>query len=174
MGGNTETAILAGGCAWIMQQLLRQPEGVVSTRTGFMGGENENPTEEDDGGHAEVVEVVFDTERLSYRGLLEVFFQVHRPDLDESTVGSLYRSEIFYTSPEQQRVAEEMIGDVDASRHWPGKTVTKISEGTVFWEMAPEDQDYLLRFPHGCEPPFPQQGDTSENLAELAQPLSTA
>jgi peptide-methionine (S)-S-oxide reductase len=171
MGDNTETAILAGGCAWIMQQLLRHPEGVIFTRTGFMGGENEDPTEENSGGHAEVVEVVFDPERLSYRGLLEVFFLVHRPDLDEGIVGSLYRSEIFYTNPEQRRVAEEMIHDVDASGHWLGRTVTRISEATVFWEMRPEDQDYLLRFPHGCKPPFPRQDDASDYLAE---PLSTS
>src|SRR5689334_10364708 len=113
--GNRETAFLAGGCAWIMQQLLRHPEGVVSTRTGFMGGRGENPTDESDGGHAEVVEVVFDPDRLSFRGLLEVFFQVHRADLDEDIVGSLYRSEIFCTSPEQRTVAEQMIVDVDAS-----------------------------------------------------------
>src|SRR5215467_15724725 len=112
MGGNTETAVLAGGCAWIMQHLLRQPEGDISTRTGFMGGENENPTEENSIGHAEVVEVIFDPVRLSYRGLLEVFFQVHRADLDEAIVGSQYRSEIFYTSPGQRRVAEETIRDV--------------------------------------------------------------
>lgn len=174
MGDNTETAILAGGCAWIMQQLLRHPEGVISTRTGFMGGENQNPTEENNGGHAEVVEVIFDPERLSYRELLDVFFLVHRPDLDEGIVGSLYRSEIFYTRPEQRAVAEEMIRDVDASEHWLGKTVTKISEARVFWEMGPEDQDYLLRFPRGCKPPFPRQDDTSENLAERAQPLSTS
>lgn len=98
-----------------MQQLLRHPEGVISTRTGFMGGANENPTEENHGGHAEVVEVVIDPERLSVRGLLEVFFLVHRPDLDEAIVGSLYRSEIFCTNPEQRAVAEEMIHDVDAS-----------------------------------------------------------
>jgi peptide-methionine (S)-S-oxide reductase len=174
MGGNTEVAILAGGCAWIMQQLLRHPDGVISTRTGFMGGENENPTEENDGGHAEVVEVVFNPERLSYRGLLDVFFQVHRPDLDEGIVGSLYRSEIFCTSKEQRRLAEEMVRDVDASGHWPGKTVTKVAEASVFREMGPEDQDYLLRFPHGCKPPFPRQDETSEDLAELAQPLSTS
>jgi peptide-methionine (S)-S-oxide reductase len=160
----TEIAFLAGGCAWIMQQLLRTPEGVISTRAGFMGGENENPTEEDDGGHAEVVEVVLDPERLSYRGLLEVFFQVHRPDLAEGVVGSLYRSEIFCTSVEQHRTAEEMIRDVDRSGHWLGKTVTRISAAGVFWEMGPEDQDYLLRFPQGCPPPFPRQ-DTS-GLAE--------
>jgi peptide-methionine (S)-S-oxide reductase len=163
----TEIAFLAGGCAWIMQQLLRTPEGVISTRTGFMGGENENPTEEDDGGHAEVVEVVFDPERLSYRGLLEVFFQVHRPDLAEGLVGSLYRSEVFCTSVEQRRTAEEMIRDVDRSGHWLGKTVTRVSAAGTFWEMGPEDQDYLLRFPHGCPPPFPRQ-DTS-GLAEPAR-----
>ena len=167
MGDNAETAVLAGGCAWIMQQLLRHPEGVISTRTGFMGGENDNPTEENNIGHAEAVEVIFDTVRLSYRGLLEVFFQVHRADLDEGIVGSQYRSEIFYTSPEQRRVAEEMIRDVDASGHWPGKTVTKVSEAVVFWEMGPEDQDYLLRFPHGCKPPFPRQDDKSDNLPRL-------
>src|ERR1700712_1041350 len=99
MGDNAETAVLAGGCAWIMQQLLRQPEGVISTRTGFMGGENDNPTEDDNIGHAEVVEVIFDPARLSYRGLLEVFFQSHRADLDDVIVGSEYRSEIFCTTP---------------------------------------------------------------------------
>ncbi len=168
MGDNAETAVLAGGCAWIMQQLLRHPDGVISTRTGFMGGKNDNPTEEDDGGHAEVVEVIFDPERLSYRGLLEVFFQVHRADLDESVVGSLYRSEIFCTSPEQRTVAEEMIRDVDASGHWPGKTVTTISKAAVFWEMEPEDQDYLMRFPHDCKPPFPQQNEKPENVTASA------
>jgi peptide-methionine (S)-S-oxide reductase len=168
MGDNAETAVLAGGCAWIMQQLLRQPEGVISTRIGFMGGESDNPTEATSNGHAEVVEVVFDPVRLSYRGLLEVFFQAHRADLDEGVVGSLYRSEIFYASPEQRRVAEEIIRDVDASGHWLGKTVTKVSEAAVFWEMPAEDQDYLLRFPHGCKPPFPRQDDKSENVTALA------
>jgi peptide-methionine (S)-S-oxide reductase len=169
MGDDAETAVLAGGCAWIMQQLLRHPEGVISTRTGFMGGANDSPTEEDNVGHAEVVEVVFDPVRLSYRGLLEVFFQVHRADLDEGTVGSPYRSEIFCTSAEQRRTAEEMVRDVDASGHWPGKTVTNISEAVVFWEMEPDDQDYFVRFPHGCKPPFPRQDD-SENLPAPAKP----
>ena len=169
MGDTTETAVLAGGCAWIMQQLLRHPDGVISTRAGYMGGANDNPTEEDNVGHAEVVEVVFDPERLTYRGLLEVFFQVHRADLDVDTVGSEYRSEIFCTSPEQHSVAEEMIRDVDASRHWPGKTVTEISEASAFWEMEPEDQDYFLRFPHGCKPPFPRQAaDAPETLPTTA------
>jgi peptide-methionine (S)-S-oxide reductase len=161
MGDNTETAILAGGCAWIMQQLLRHPEGVIATRTGFMGGENDNPTEDCNVGHAEVVEVVFDPERISYRGLLDVFFQTHRADLGQDVVGSEYRSEIFWTSPAQRRVADELIRDVDASGHWPGKTVTAISEAGRFWEMAPEDQDYFQRFPHGCKPPFPRQNEDS-------------
>jgi peptide-methionine (S)-S-oxide reductase len=167
MGDDTETAVLAGGCAWVMQQLLRHPDGVISTRTGFMGGENDDPTDADNVGHAEVVEVIFDPERLSYRGLLELFFLVHRADLDGDVVGSQYRSEIFYRSQEQRRVAEEVVRDVDASAHWPGRTVTKISEAVQFWEMGPEDQDYLLRFPHGRTPPFPRQGDTSGNRPAL-------
>ena len=162
MSNDVETAFLAGGCAWIIQQLLRSPDGVIASRVGFMGGEGDNPTEEDPRGHAEVVEVTFDRARLPYRGLLEVFFQVHRPDLDEGVVGSLYRSEIFCTSWEQRRVAEEMIRDVDASGHWPGKTATKVSEAGVFWEMGPEDQDYFQRFPHGCKPPFPRQSGEAE------------
>ena len=99
MADSAETAFLAGGCAWIMQPLLSHPAGVVSTRTGWMSGDGDNPTEDDPGGHAEVMRVVFDPERLSYRGLLEVFFQVHRADLDEAVVGCIYRSEIFYTEP---------------------------------------------------------------------------
>jgi len=160
MSPQSETAILAGGCAWIMQQLLRQPDGVLSTRTGWTGGTGDNPTGENDGGHAEVVEVVFDPQRLSYRGLLEVFFLVHRPDLDPGVVGTIYRSEIFYTSVEQRAVAEQMIRDVDASQHWLGKTVTRITAAGRFWEMEPEDQDYLQRFPSGCEPPFPRRDRT--------------
>lgn len=167
MRDNAETAVLAGGCAWVMQQLLRHPEGVITTRTGFMGGENVSPTEENNVGHAEVVEVIFDPTRISYRGLLEVFFQVHRADLDESVVGSQYRSEIFFTSTEQREVAETMIRDVDASGHWPGKTVTKISKALEFWEMGPEDQDYFLRFPDGCKPPFPRQDEESPKSSPL-------
>jgi peptide-methionine (S)-S-oxide reductase len=161
MSDKAETAILAGGCSWIMQQLLRHPDGVVSTRVGWTGGEGDNPTEEDPQGHAEAVEVVFDPERLSYRDLLEYFFQVHRPDLGEDLVGSIYRSEIFYASEEQRRVAEETIADVDASGHWLGKTVTEISEAGRFWEDPAENQDYFQRFPvypEGSKPPFPRHG----------------
>jgi peptide-methionine (S)-S-oxide reductase len=160
MSENAETAVLAGGCAWIMQQLLRHPDGVISTRIGWSGGHGENPSEENPGGHAEAVEVVFDPERLSYRQLLEYFFQVHRADLGEHLVGSIYRSEIFYTSDEQRQVAEEMIRDVDASGHWPGKTVTRISEAGRFLEDGPDDQDYFLRYPdypEGSKPPFPRR-----------------
>ncbi len=160
-----ERAILAGGCAWIMQQLLRHPRGVISTRVGWTGGEGDAPTEEDPQGHAEAVEVVFDPARLSYRELLEYFIQVHRADLGKDVVGSIYRSEIFYTSEEQRRVAEETIADVDASGHWLGKIVTEVSEAGRFLEDPAEHQDYFLRFPdypEGSKPPFPR---TSANAA---------
>jgi peptide-methionine (S)-S-oxide reductase len=164
MHDHAETAYLAGGCTWIMQPLLSLPRGVISTRTGFMGGETPDPTDEDAAGHAEVVEVVFDPATLTYRGLLEVFFQAHRPDLDENVVTSMYRSEIFYTDPEQRRVAIATIRDVDASGHWPGRTATNISEAAEFWPDAPDDQDYLSRFPVGCKPPFPRQDVQSESV----------
>jgi peptide-methionine (S)-S-oxide reductase len=155
MSDKAETAVLAGGCFWIMQELLRDRDGVISTRVGWTGGENENPTEENNSGHAEAVEVVFDPERISYRDLLEYFFQVHRPDLGEDLVGNGYRSEIFHTSEEQRRVAEETIRDVDSSGHWPGRVVTEISEAGRFWEAEAGDQDYFRRYPDGCPPPFP-------------------
>jgi peptide-methionine (S)-S-oxide reductase len=158
MSDSAETAVLAGGCFWIMQQLLRDCDGVISTRVGWTGGENDNPTEENNSGHAEAVEVSFDPERISYRGLLEFFFQVHRADLDEHLVGSAYRSTVFCTNQEQRQVAEETIRDVDASGHWPGKVVTEVSEAGPFWEAQAEDQDYFQRYPEGCPPPFPRQG----------------
>jgi peptide-methionine (S)-S-oxide reductase len=151
---NTETAILAGGCYWIMQQLLRDPDGVISTRVGWTGGKGDNPTEENPQGHAEAVEVLFDPERIPYRDLLEWFFSIHRADLGEHVVGSSYRSEIFYTTDEQRQIAEATILDVDASGHWPGKVVTKISEAGPFWEAVVEDQDALQRYPDGS--PFPR------------------
>lgn len=106
--------------------------------------------------HAETVGVVFDPGRISYRELLEYFFLIHRPDLGEDVVGSGYRSEIFYLSDEQRRVAEGTIPAVDASGHWPGKVVTKISEAGPFWESEAEDQDYLQRYPDGCTSPLPR------------------
>jgi peptide-methionine (S)-S-oxide reductase len=149
MNDDTETAVLAGGCFWIMQQLLRDRDGVISTRVGWTGGENDNPTEEDNSGHAEAVEVVFDPARISYRDLLEFFFRIHRPDLGEHLVGSAYRSEIFHTTDQQRKVAEQTIPDIDASGHWPGKVVTEISEAGRFWEAEAEDQDYFQRYPSG-------------------------
>ena len=157
MSDNTEAAVLAGGCYWIMQQLLRHPDGVISTRVGWTGGEGDSPTEENPQGHAEAVEVVFDPEQLSYRDLLEWFFSVHRPDLGEDLVGSSTRSEIFYSTDQQRQIAETTIPDVDASCHWPGKVVTKISEAGPFWEAVPEDQDALQRYPDACPFPAPRR-----------------
>jgi peptide-methionine (S)-S-oxide reductase len=149
MSQNTETAILAGGCFWPAQELLRHREGVLSTRAGYTGGQNDHPTDDNHPGHAEAVEVVFDPERTSYRDILEFFFQIHRPDLGEGLVGSDYRSEIFYTSDEQRQVAVATIADADASRLWFGKVVTKVSEAGRFWEAEAGDQDYLQRYPDG-------------------------
>ena len=152
MTDNTETAILAGGCFWGMQELLRDRDGVISTRVGYSGGEVPNATYRNHKGHAEAVEIVFDPQRISYRDILEFFFQIHDPttrDRQGNDIGSSYRSEIFYTTDEQRRVAEETIADVDASGLWPGKVVTEVSEAGPFWEAEPEHQDYLQRYPYG-------------------------
>jgi len=147
MSQNTETAILAGGCFWPAQELLRHRDGVLSTRAGYTGGQNDYPTDDNHPGHAEAVEVVFDPERTSYRDILEFFFSIHRPDLGERLVGSDYRSEIFYTSDEQRKVAVATIADADASGLWPGRVVTKVSEAGRFWEAEAGDQDYLRGYP---------------------------
>jgi peptide-methionine (S)-S-oxide reductase len=157
MSDNSETAILAGGCFWPAQELLRHREGVISTRVGYSGGQNDNPTDGNHPGHAEAVEIVFDPERISYRALLEFFFQIHRPDLGEDVVGSSYRSEIFYTTDEQRQVAEETIANLDAAGLFPGKVVTEISEACPFWEAEAEDQGYLQRYPDGYTF-FPRSG----------------
>jgi peptide-methionine (S)-S-oxide reductase len=160
MTDTTATAILAGGCFWGVQELLRQRDGVISTRVGYAGGENENPTYGNHPGHAEAVEIVFDPERISYRDLLEFFFQIHDPTTrgrQGNDVGSDYRSEIFYTSDEQRRVAEDTIADVDASGLWPGKVVTEVSAAGPFWEAEPEHQDYLQRYPRGYNCHFPRR-----------------
>jgi len=133
MSDRAATAILAGGCFWPAQELLRHRDGVISTRVGYTGGENDNPTDGNHPGHAEAVEIVFDLDRISYREVLEFLFQIHRPDLDERLVGSSYRSEIFYTTDEQREAAEDTIADADASGLRPGKVVTKISEAGPFW-----------------------------------------
>src|SRR5215203_1905882 len=161
MSDNAETAILAGGCFWGVQELLRQREGVISTRVGYTGGENDNPTYRNHPGHAEAVEIVFDPERISYRDILEFFFQIHDPttkDRQGNDIGSSYRSEIFYTSDEQRQVAQDTIADVEASGLWPGKVVTEISDAVPFWEAEPEHQDYLQRYPNGYTCHFPRPG----------------
>jgi peptide-methionine (S)-S-oxide reductase len=161
MNDNTETAILAGGCFWGVQELLRHHDGVISTRVGYTGGQNDNPTYRNHPGHAEAVEIVFDPERISYRDILEFFFQIHDPttkDRQGNDIGSSYRSEIFYTSDEQRQVAQNTIADVDASGLWPGKVVTEVSEAVPFWEAEPEHQDYLQRYPNGYTCHFPRPG----------------
>jgi peptide-methionine (S)-S-oxide reductase len=152
MTDHTETAILAGGCFWGAQELLRKRDGVISTRVGYTGGEVPNATYQNHDGHAEAVEIVFDPERIPYRDILEFFFQIHDPttkDQQGNDVGTSYRSEIFYTSDDQRQVAEETIADVDASGLWPGKVVTQVSEAGSFWGAEPEHQDYLQRIPNG-------------------------
>lgn len=147
-----ETAILAGGCFWGMQQLLRRRPGVVSTRVGYSGGDVPNATYRNHGNHAEAIEIVFDPAKISYRQILEFFFQIHdptTPNRQGNDRGSSYRSAIFYTNDEQRRIAEATIADVEASGLWPGKVVTEISPAGPFWEAESEHQDYLERFPSG-------------------------
>ena len=149
---STEKAILAGGCFWGMQDLIRQQPGVVSTRVGYSGGDVPNATYRNHGSHAEAIEIVFDPARTSYRQLIEFFFQIHDPSTENrqgNDRGTSYRSAIFYTSPEQKQVAEDTIADVDASGLWPGKAVTELAPAGDFWEAEPEHQDYLQRYPEG-------------------------
>jgi methionine-S-sulfoxide reductase len=152
MTGTTETAILASGCFWGAQQLLRRRPGVISTRTGYSGGDTPNASYRNHGDHAEAVEIVFDPEQITFRDLLEFFFQIHDPstkDRQGNDVGRSYRSAIFYTSDEQKRVAHETIADVDASGLWPGAVVTEVASAGPFWEAEEEHQDYLEKYPAG-------------------------
>ena len=156
-----ERAILAGGCFWGMQDLIRKLPGVQSTRAGYTGGEVQNATYRNHGSHAEAIEIEFDNEVISYRGILACFFQIHDPgtiDRQGNDRGASYRSEIFYTSSAQKVVAEQTIKDVDASGLWPGPVVTRISEASDFWEAELEHQDYLQRIPHGYTCHFPRPG----------------
>jgi peptide-methionine (S)-S-oxide reductase len=158
---DSERAVLAGGCFWGMQDLIRKLDGVVSTRVGYSGGDVPNATYRRHGTHAEAIEVVFDPARMSFRTLLEFFFQVHDPTTKNrqgNDVGMSYRSAIYYTSPEQKRVAEDTIADVDASGLWPGKVVTEVAPAGPFWEAEPEHQDYLERIPNGYTCHFVRPG----------------
>jgi peptide-methionine (S)-S-oxide reductase len=148
----TERAVLAGGCFWGMQDLIRKRPGVISTRVGYSGGDVKNATYRNHGTHAEAIEVIFDPEKLSYRRLLEFFFQVHDPTTKNrqgNDMGTSYRSAIYYTSEAQKEVAEDTIDDVNASGLWPGKVVTELAPVGDFWEAEPEHQDYLERIPNG-------------------------
>ena len=152
MTARTETALLAGGCFWGMQELIRAMPGVVSTRVGYSGGDVPNATYRNHGTHAEAIEIVFDPDKLSYREILEFFFQIHDPSTKNrqgNDLGTSYRSAIFYTDDEQKRVAEDTIADVDASGLWPGKVVTEVSPAGPFWQAEPEHQDYLQHYPTG-------------------------
>ena len=152
MSNEPETAILAGGCFWGMQDLIRKRPGVLSTRVGYTGGENPNATYRNHPGHAEAIEIVFDPGQLSFRELLEFFFQIHDPTTKNrqgNDMGTSYRSAIFYTTEEQREIAEHTIAAVDASALWPGKVVTEVTPAGPFWEAEPEHQDYLERYPYG-------------------------
>lgn len=148
----TERAVLAGGCFWGMQDLIRRQPGVISTRVGYTGGRVKNATYRNHEGHAEAIEIMFDPAKTDFRTILEFFFQIHDPttlNRQGNDLGTSYRSAIFYTTDEQKRIAEDTIADVEASGLWPGKVVTEIAPAGEFWEAEPEHQDYLERYPDG-------------------------
>jgi peptide-methionine (S)-S-oxide reductase len=152
MAGQTERAILAGGCFWGMQDLIRKIPGVIATRVGYTGGDVPNATYHSHGTHAEAIEITFDPAIASYRTLLEFFFQIHDPttrNRQGNDLGASYRSAIYYVDDKQKRIAEDTIADVNASSLWPGKAVTEVAPAGPFWEAEPEHQDYLERFPDG-------------------------
>ena len=161
MTTSTERAVLAGGCFWGMQDLIRRKPGVISTRVGYSGGDVRNATYRHHGTHAEAIEIIFDPATISYREILEFFFQIHDPTTKNrqgNDMGMSYRSAIYYTSAEQKRVAEDTIADVDASGLWPGKVVTEVAPVGDFWEAEPEHQDYLEKIPNGYTCHFVRPG----------------
>lgn len=148
----TERAVLAGGCFWGMQELIRKMPGVVSTRVGYTGGDVPNATYRNHGTHAEGIEITFDPAMISYRRLLEFFFQIHdptTPNRQGNDRGPSYRSGIYYVSEAQRLEAIETIKDVEASGIWPGKVVTELAPAGPFWQAEPEHQDYLQKYPSG-------------------------
>ncbi len=157
----TERAVLAGGCFWGMQDLIRKLKGVQTTKCGYTGGDVANATYKNHGTHAEALEIVFDNKLISYREILSWFFQIHDPstlDRQGNDQGSAYRSEIFYTTDEQKTNALKTIDDVNACGLWPGAVVTKVSPISDFWDAEPEHQDYLERFPNGYTCHYPRAG----------------
>jgi len=156
-----ERAVLAGGCFWGVQDLVRRMPGVIATRVGYSGGEVANATYRNHGNHAEAIEIIFDPAKISYRALLEFFFQIHDPttlNRQANDRGVSYRSAIFYTSDEQRKIAEDTILDVEASGLWPAKVVTEVTPAGDFWEAEPEHQDYLERIPNGYTCHFVRPG----------------
>ncbi len=155
----TERAVLAGGCFWGMQDLIRKLPGVIETRVGYTGGDVPNATYRNHGTHAEAIEIIFDPEMISYRRILEYFFQIHDPttrNRQGNDYGSSYRSAIYYVNDEQKRTAEDTIADVNASGLWPGKAVTEVEPVGDFWQAEPEHQDYLERYPDGYTCHYPR------------------
>lgn len=152
----TETAILAGGCFWGMQEILRKIPGVIKTTVGYTGGDVPNPTYElvctHTTGHAEAVEIVFDPAKLSYEQLLGFFFRMHDPttlNRQENDIGDQYRSAIFYTSDEQKQIAERVKAQVDKSGKWKNPVVTEITKASTFYPAEAYHQDYLEKHPDG-------------------------
>ena len=169
----TERAVLAGGCFWGMQDLIRKLPGVESTRVGYTGGDVKFATYRNHGTHAEGIEILFDPSKTSYRALLEFFFQIHDPttkDRQGNDRGSSYRSAIYYVNDEQKAFAEDTIADVNASGIWPGKVVTEVEPVSDFWEAEPEHQDYLERIPNGYTCHFPRSSwDLPKRAATAAE-----
>ena len=171
MTGRLERAVLAGGCFWGVQELVRNMDGVVKTRVGYTGGDVPNATYRNHGTHAEGIEIWFDPDRMTYRRLLEFFFQIHdptTPNLQGNDRGLSYRSAIYFVDEAQKATALDTIADVDASGLWPGKVVTEVEPVGDFWEAEPEHQDYLQRIPNGytCHFPRPNWVLPKRNAAE--------
>lgn len=163
-----ERAVLAGGCFWGMQGLIRKMEGVLSTRVGYTGGDVANATYRNHGSHAEGIEIAFDPARISYRKLLEFFFQIHdptTPNRQGNDTGAAYRSAIYYVSEAQKHEALRTIVDVNASGLWPGKVVTEVAPAGPFWDAEPEHQDYLQRYPNGYSCHYPRANWTLPSKA---------
>jgi peptide-methionine (S)-S-oxide reductase len=161
MSDTSERAVLAGGCFWGMQDLIRRRRGVLSTRVGYTGGDVKNATYRNHGTHAEAIEITFDPRLTSFREILEFFFQIHDPSTRNrqgNDAGMSYRSAIYYTNDAQKRIALDTISDVDASGLWPGKATTEVAPAGDFWEAEPEHQDYLERIPNGYTCHFVRPG----------------
>ncbi|HFC30436.1 MAG TPA: peptide-methionine (S)-S-oxide reductase [Oceanospirillales bacterium] len=155
----TEKAILAGGCFWGMQDLIRQQKGVIKTRVGYTGGDVQNATYQNHGTHAEAIEIEFDKEKTTFRAILAYFFQIHDPTTENrqgNDIGTSYRSEIFYTTEQQKQIAINTIDEVNKSGLWPAKVVTKVTPAGDFWQAEDEHQDYLKRIPNGYTCHFPR------------------